>query len=115
MNFDSVNFLLSYLSISSGGYLHPTLYITSGPVVQKLAAESQMALVLLKYLPLEAHHLPTVVSSIKKAVDSPLWSSRAAGLLFTQYFWFRQCFLLSTDQLKVLKVRQGVEVEHCCC
>ena len=34
-----------------------------------------------------------------------VWSSRAAGLLFTQYFWFHQCFLLEGAQLRSLKVR----------
>ena len=37
-----------------------------------------------------------------------VWSSRAAGLLFTQYFWFHQCFLLEGAQLRSLKVRLGL-------
>lgn len=75
----------------------------AGPVLQKLAAESQLALVLLKYLPLDPSHISSVLTAIHQAVGSPVWSSRASALLFTQYFWFRQCFLLNQEHLQVLK------------
>ncbi len=50
--------------------------------------------------------MDAVVGAVVEAVSSPAWSSRAAGLLFTQYFWFRQCFLFSGDHLALLKVRR---------
>ena len=59
---------------------------------------------LLKHLPLEPRHVPAVVAAVREAVANPVWSSRAAGLLFTQYFWFRQCFLLEGPHLSTLKV-----------
>ena len=82
-----------------------------GPQLQKLASESQAALVLLKHLPLEPRHVATVVMAVRQAIASLVWSSRAAGLLFTQYFWFHQCFLLERQHLIILKVndrRNGI-------
>ncbi|GAX74187.1 hypothetical protein CEUSTIGMA_g1636.t1 [Chlamydomonas eustigma] len=75
----------------------------AGPSLQKLAAESQQALVLLKYMPQGPNDILFVVKAITQAMGSTVWSSRAAALLFTQYFWFRQCFLLQKDHLSILQ------------
>jgi proteasome activator subunit 4 len=74
-----------------------------GPQLQKLSLESRVALAQLKHLPLRACDVPAVVDAVCGAVASHVWSARAAGLLFTQYFWFRRCFVLGGEQLATLQ------------
>ncbi len=39
-----------------------------------------------------------VIETLSTSSHIEPWAARAAGLVFAQYFWFRHCFLLSTQQ-----------------
>ncbi|KAL0045726.1 hypothetical protein WJX82_002854 [Trebouxia sp. C0006] len=68
------------------------------PELQPLSMESKAALALLKYLPLTPQVIPQVIETLSTSSHIEPWAARAAGLVFAQYFWFRHCFLLTTQQ-----------------
>ena len=39
-----------------------------------------------------------VIETLSTSSHIEPWAARAAGLVFAQYFWFRHCFLLTTQQ-----------------
>ena len=39
-----------------------------------------------------------VIETLSRSSHIEPWAARAAGLVFAQYFWFRHCFLLTTQQ-----------------
>ena len=73
-------------------------------MLQKLNREAQLAFVLVKYLPLAPHNVPAVVAAAAAASSAELWSCRAAGLVYLQYAWYRQCFLLDPLLMRALQV-----------
>eukprot|EP00879_Flechtneria_rotunda_P001404 GHRR01001556.1.p1 GENE.GHRR01001556.1~~GHRR01001556.1.p1 ORF type:complete len:449 (+),score=237.30 GHRR01001556.1:144-1349(+) len=75
----------------------------SGPGLQQLAGEAKSAFVLYKYLPFAAGQVPSATRSILAAGSSEAWSSRAAGMVFLQCFWFRHCYLLDVQAMEQLQ------------
>jgi len=101
--------------------LRPVLLLQelSGPNLQQLASEAKSAFVLLKYVPYCPGEESAVVGAVRGACGSSYWSSRAAGLVYLQCFWFRHCFLLGSrdmaqvQQLVLQRLQdQQVEVRH---
>lgn len=39
-----------------------------------------------------------VIETLRSYTKGEPWAARAACLVFTQYFWFRHCFLLTPEQ-----------------
>lgn len=39
-----------------------------------------------------------VIDTLKTCAQGEPWAARAACLVFTQYFWFRHCFMLTSEQ-----------------
>lgn len=83
----------------------------AGPQLQPLAMEAQTSYVLVKYLPLRQDQVSSVISSVVNCSAVDLWSTRAAGLVFLQYFWFRHCFLLDQHQLVTLQDHVVAQLE----
>ena len=54
------------------------------PELQPLSLEAKAAAALVKYLPLPKHLLPATVATLQKGVGAPLWTARAAALVFAQ-------------------------------
>eukprot|EP00873_Tetraselmis_striata_P045158 jgi/Tetstr1/465422/TSEL_010106.t1 len=79
------------------GCLGPLLCVQEmpDPELQPLAMEAKTAFALLKYLPLRAAQLPALLGELTAAKEKEPWHARAAALVFVQYFWFRQVFMLA--------------------
>eukprot|EP00798_Chlamydomonas_sp_ICE-L_P021949 gene21949-28996_t len=77
--------------------------MSPGPALQKLNHEAQLAFVMIKYLDLAPHNMEAVVAATSATGAAELWSSRAAGLLYLQYVWWRQCFLMSPSLTQKLE------------
>jgi len=78
----------------------------SDPELQQLSMEAKKALALLKYLPVRLDFVAPAVGTIERTQGFEPWHARAAALVFLQYFWFRQVFLLG--ELEAQKVLSTV-------
>jgi hypothetical protein len=76
----------------------------SGPGLQQLVGEAQGAFVQYKYLPLSEGEVTPVIKCVLEAGGSESWSTRAAGMVYLQVFWFRHCYLLQRSDLQQLQV-----------
>ncbi|BDA49513.1 probable proteasome activator complex subunit 4 [Coccomyxa sp. Obi] len=71
--------------------------------LQPLSTVAKSAAALLKYLPLPAALLPLATATLADGVCATLWPTRAAALVFAQYFWFRHIFLLSDEDRRSIQ------------